>query len=454
MRVPRLLFISALLILSVALAHAEDKTWKLKLPKRTKPTPVQEYNRDGVRAVQKHDYDKAKKLFYRAYLLDPDDPFTLNNLGYMAELEGDIERAQRYYDLAAQHKSEAIVDRSDNESVQGKTVANVAGNAEDQKMQVNRLNVQALALLLKDRAPEADITLDKALKLDQHNPFTLNNMGYAKEKEGEYETALSYYTASARQNSREPIVVAAEKGWRGRAISDVADENARELQKLMRRENNNAARVNRYNLQGVSALNRNDRAAARKAFEAAYKLDPNDAFALNNMGYVSELDSDRETADYYYDKAREARHSSGRVTVASRRDAEGRKLTEVADLSMQKVQSRMESDIEARRRVGGEVVLKTRDNRPVVEPKEKPKIVDEALSVHEETVEQPAPQPTAPQGGTATQPAAGQATGIAAPNSGHAAQPGVTQAAPQQPKVDVPHWDIPTPDDPPPGVPK
>jgi len=449
MRVPRLLLIAALLILAVSVGQAADKALKLNFPKRNKPTPVQQYNRDGVRAVERHDYDRAKKLFYRAYLLDPDDPFTLNNLGYVAELEGDIERAQRYYDLSSQHKSEAVVDVSDNESAKGKPVEKIAGNAEDKKLEINRLNVQALALLLKDRASEADLVLDKALKIQSNNPFTLNNMGFAKEKEGEYETALSFYTAAAKQNSKDLIVVAAEKGWRGRAISDVAQENVNNLQKLMKKENTLGSRVSRLNLQGVSALNRNDRAAARKAFDAAYKLDPNDAFALNNMGYVAELDNDRETADYYYDKAREARRASGRVQVATRRDAEGRRLSEVADISMTKVQSRMEADIDARRRQGGEVILHTRDNRPVVEPKERPKPVEEAISVKEseEVVQQPAPQQQAATGGT---------NAIASPNAakpqgqsqGTVTQQVAPQAAPPQPAG--PKWDIPTPDDNPP----
>ena len=449
MRVSRFfIIISAMLVFSVVLAHAEDKAFRLNLPKRTKPTPVQQYNRDGVSAIQHHDYNKAKKLFYRAYLLDPDDPFTLNNLGYMAELEGDVDRAQRYYDLAAEHKSEALVDKSDNDSVKGKPVDKVAGNAEDQKLEINRLNVQALALLMKDRAPEADLVLQKGLKVQPNNPFTLNNMGYAKEKEGEYESALSYYTAAARQNSQELIVVAADKGWRGKPISEVADQNARDLQKLMRKENNPAARVARLNLQGVSALNRNDRDAARKAFEAAYKLAPNDAFALNNMGYLAELNNDRETADYYYDKAREARRASGRVQVATRRDAEGKRLAEVADLSMTKVQNRMEADLEARRRQGGDVILHTRDNQPVVEPKEKPKPVQEAIGVNEreEVVERPAPQQQ-------QQPAGNTGSGVIASPNGQAAQPqpGVTQQVPPQPQQPLgPKWDIPTPDDNPP----
>jgi len=41
-----------------------------------------------VDAVRKRNYEKAESLFYKAYLLVPDDPFTLNNLGYISELKG------------------------------------------------------------------------------------------------------------------------------------------------------------------------------------------------------------------------------------------------------------------------------------------------------------------------------------------------------------------------------
>src|SRR5258706_9350630 len=67
-------------------AHAGDL--KIPLPQRSKLTPVQRLNREGVDAIRNHRYEKAKALFYKAYLFDPDDPFTLNNLGYVSELEG------------------------------------------------------------------------------------------------------------------------------------------------------------------------------------------------------------------------------------------------------------------------------------------------------------------------------------------------------------------------------
>lgn len=351
--------------LALGVAYAKDL--RITIPKRTNPTPVQRLNREGVKAVARREYDKAKKLFYKAYLIDPNDPFTLNNLGYISELEGDIERAQRYYDLASHQESDALVDASSDESLQGKPVEKVAASFADRGMQINRLNTEAIGLIQKDRASEADLVLQKALSLAPKNPFTLNNMGFAKEKEGELESALSYYNAAAAVGSNEPVVVTMNKAWRGKPISGVAANNAQNLRKDMRSEQSPTARVARLNLQGVSAVNRNDRQAAKSCFKQAYELDPNDAFTLNNMGYVAELEGDRETADFYYAKAAEAKRNNAKVDVATRKDMEGRKVSAVAGYGDQQVSAQMEQAREARAREGGPIQLMNRDNTPVVD---------------------------------------------------------------------------------------
>src|ERR1700745_4138370 len=98
------------LVLAVAAPFARSGDLRIKLPKRTEATPVQKLNREGVKEVQKHHLDNAQKLFYRAYLIAPDDPFTLNNLGYISELQGKVERAQRYYQMAAkENNSETVI---------------------------------------------------------------------------------------------------------------------------------------------------------------------------------------------------------------------------------------------------------------------------------------------------------------------------------------------------------
>jgi Flp pilus assembly protein TadD len=356
--------------LGCGLGHAADL--RLKLPKRSKPTPVQQYNRDGVKAIEKRDFKKAKQLFYKAYLLDPNDPFTLNNLGYVSELEGDIDRAARFYDLSAENSSEAVVDRSSAKDMQGKTVAQVAGKTGENSLEVNRMNVAALSLLQKDRAPEADVLLTKALAIDPKSPFTLNNLGFAKEKEGELEQALSYYDKAAQMKSPEKIIVTVHQSWRGKPISEVAADNADKVRKEMRRGEDRQAQVARLNLRGVSAINRNERDSAHKYFEQAYKLDPNNAFTLNNMGYLAEMDGDQETASFYYEKAQMAPRSDHKVDVATRRDAEGKPVGGVATVSNQQVSTEMAAALEQKRRQGGPVVLRRRDNSVVEPPTEPP----------------------------------------------------------------------------------
>jgi Flp pilus assembly protein TadD len=354
-------------LLSVSLLRAEEKGFRISIPKHTKPTPVQALNRDGVKAVQKRDYASAKKLFYKAYLLDPNDPFTLNNLGYMSELDGDVERAQRFYQLSQEENSQATVDRSSNEDLKGKTVAAVAGHAQSGDVQINVLNVEAITLLNKDRVAEADAVLQKALRIEPRNPFTLNNMGYAKEKEGELEAAINYYRTAAEANSNEPVIVTANKSWRGHPISKVAAANAKKVQSALKKEDSVQARVARLNQRGVSALNGNNRAEARKYFEEAYKLAPEDAFTLNNMGYVAELNGDRESADFYYSKATAADNRERHVTLASRPEDEGKKLTEVATKNDSKAEASIQAEQEMNRRSAkAPVLLERQGRRPVV----------------------------------------------------------------------------------------
>lgn len=341
--------------------------FRLSIPKRSKPTPVQKLNQDGVKACQKHDYGKAKKLFYKAYLIDPNDPFTLNNLGYIAELEGDLERAQRYYTLSADNTSDALIYKSSDKKIEGKTVAQLETNSQDRELNVNRLNVEAMGLLMKDRAPEADVILMRAMALDPQNPFTLNNLGFAKEKEGELEQAVRLYESAANTHSEEPVVVSVRKEWRGRPISHVAEDNAKAARKVLNKSEDLDARLARLNLRGVSALNRNDRKLARQYFQQAYKLDPNNAFTLNNMGYVAELDGDRETANWFYAKAQTGDRSGRKIAVATRRDAEGLPISTVAVSNDQTVDLAQQRAVEAKRRLGGEPALMRRDNSKVVE---------------------------------------------------------------------------------------
>jgi Flp pilus assembly protein TadD len=368
-------FLLLALVLSLSCSFPRSVTAQdlhVPLPKKSKFTPVQQLNRDGVKALVKHEIEKAKRLFYKAYLVDPNDPFTLNNLGYVAELEGDLDRAQRYYDLAEANTSEALIDRSTEKELEGKTVSKVAGQYLGKQMKVNQLNTQAVKLLNQDRAPEADLVLQDALKIDPNNPFTLNNLGYAKEKQGALEEAIKYYQRAANTRSQDRIVVTANKDWRGRAISEVAQQNADDTGVVLAQAGDIDARVARLNLQGVSAMNRNDRKTARADFIAAYKLDPGNSFAINNMGYLSELDGDKERAQVYYDEAQEADRNHAKVAVATRAEVEGREMRYVAEQSSGLVESSIESRAEVKRTGGTRPTLKTREKNPAADQSSTP----------------------------------------------------------------------------------
>lgn len=362
----RVLVLAATMGASLSVA-AQDI--RIPLPRRSKPTPVQRYNDEGVSALKKNKVEKAKAAFYKAYLLDPNDPFTLNNLGYVAELDGDADRALRYYDLAAANRSQAVVKRSTLKKVEGKPVAAVAGRTEQGPLQVNRMNVEAITLLEKDRALEAQRLLEKALALDAGNPFTLNNLGFALEKQGELEGAARYYdqAAAARSNEKVIVTVSGNRKWRGRPISEVAHKNAEKARDLLAHEQNDVAKAARLNLRGVSALNRNDRQAARTFFTEANQIDPGNAFTLNNMAYVAELDGDRETANALYAEAQRADDAARRIGVASRQEAVGRPLNAVADKSAVTVAQRMAVEQAQRRQQhpNEPVILKRRDGSVV-----------------------------------------------------------------------------------------
>ena len=363
-----ILFSFCLSIAATQTLGAQEHQLRIPLPKKSKYTPVQALNRDGVQALKGHHIDKAKRLFYKAYLIDPNDPFTLNNLGYVAELEGDMERAQRYYDQSQANTSDAVVDKATAKEVEGQSVAKVAGRTEEGPLRVNQMNSEALILLNKDRAPEADVILQAALKIDPKNPFTLNNMGFAREKEGELEDAIKYYNQAAMTGARDPIVMALNKDWRGRPISEVAARNAEKTRKELEKGEDKRATVARLNLRGVSALNRNDRDAARGYFQKAYKMDADNAFALNNMGYLAEMEGDKETAQYYYERALQAQHAGAKVAVSNRPEVEGRPVGRVAQQSDDLVEARLQAEVEAKRREAtGKPALHTRDNRIIVD---------------------------------------------------------------------------------------
>lgn len=337
---------------------------RVTLPKHSQLTPVQRLNREGVDAVRKQQYEKAEAIFYRAYLYDPADPFTLNNLGYISELQGKLDIAQKFYALASEQGSNALIDISNAKQLEGKPMMYALNGLKDMPMRVNRMNVQAIELLSQDRNFEANLLLQQALALEPQNPFTLNNLGVAEEATGDFEKALKYYEAAADLHSSEPVGIALKGSWSGKPVSAMAVESALQLRKRMRSLNSAEARATMFTLRGVAATNQNDWRAAKQDFLEAYTLDPNNAFSLNNRGYLAEKDGDIETAKLFYAKARKADDASARIGLATQRSAEGKPLLAVAKESDLKVDSEIDRYSEAARKQTGPIQLIRRDNTP------------------------------------------------------------------------------------------
>ncbi len=348
-------------------SYAQAGDIKITLPRRAHMTPVQRLNQDGVDAIRKHNYEKAETFFYKAYLLDSDDPFTLNNLGYISELKGQIDRAQSFYALAGKEASDAAIDKASSPRVEGRTLKEALA-IPDLPLQMNHDNVEAVRLLGQGRGPEADLLLQQALKTDPNNIFTLNNMGVAKEMEGESQAALKYYDSAAAVNSDAAAVVTLNRTWRGKRVSGLAAQNARNLRNRLETQMTLETRLAELNTRGVSAINRNELSVAEQDFRSAYALDPNNAFAANNIGYLSEIEGDRETAQFFYDKAQALGGANIPVGLATRSSAEGLPLSRVASDSDAKVEAKERQERDARRQHQEPILLLRRDNSIVQEP--------------------------------------------------------------------------------------
>jgi Flp pilus assembly protein TadD len=349
---------AALLLGGASTAVAGD--FRISLPKHSHVTPVQQLNREGVKEAKRGHLSKAKERFVKAYLLDPNDPFTLNNLGYVAELEGDVDRALRYYQLAAETSTEAVIDEATSAGLKGQPVVAAFQSSQASAYQTNKANFQAMSLIEKGRIFEAELVLRSAVHADPQNPFLLDSLGYVMESEGDLKSALQYYSAAEALHSDERVFLTPVKKWRGKPISEVAARSASAVREALAKGEDTEARVTRLNLQGVSALNHADAGDAQKYFADAYRLDPTNSFTLNNIGYIDELNGDRESAEMYYDAARTAQQANERVTYSTRSDAEGRKIGSLAGANQGDVNATLKAIQQRKRRVKRPIQLMVR----------------------------------------------------------------------------------------------
>jgi tetratricopeptide (TPR) repeat protein len=141
-------------------------------------------------------------------------------------------------------------------------------------------------------------------------------------------------------------------------------ESARRLEERIQKMDSAEAHAVMFTLRGVTAVNKNDWLDAREDFLQAYSLYPASAFSLNNRGYVAEMDGDLETAQFFYDKARQADDSKDLVGLASLQSAEGKSLLTVAADSNQQVDGELDIYSKDRHRQTGPIELVPRVSAP------------------------------------------------------------------------------------------
>lgn len=361
-RVAALLSFGGMLLAGAGRVFAGDL--KVPIPSRAYSTPTQKLNRDGVAQLKRGRLEKAKRLFYRAYLIDPEDPFTLNNLGYITELEGDADRALRYYALAARDHTDALIDQSSEAALRGQPLEAAFRHVKDSDQEMSAINERAIVMLEQGHVFAARNLLQSALQGRPEDPFLLNNLGYAMETIGDLQGSLRCYSAAASMHSKELVVVTPRLKWRGRPISEVAASNAAAISQQIARGEGSEAAAARLNLRGVAALNDNNPSAAQQFFLQAYRQDSQNAFTLNNLGYVAEMAGDREGAEMYYEAARSGRDANARVSYSTRRDAEGQKIDNLAVTNEVDVEATLKVVQEVKRRAGRPIELKRRDGLP------------------------------------------------------------------------------------------
>jgi len=105
-----------------------------------------------------------------------------------------------------------VIYRASSSKVEGRTMKEALA-IPDMPLQVNHDNVEAVRLLSQD-CSRGGYSAAESAEGESRNVFTLNNMGVAKEMEGESEAALKYYDSAAAVQSDAAAVVTMNRSGR------------------------------------------------------------------------------------------------------------------------------------------------------------------------------------------------------------------------------------------------
>jgi tetratricopeptide (TPR) repeat protein len=206
------------------------------------PMRVNRMNFDAMTLMSENRYWEAETLLQQARRLDPQNSYTLNNLGVASESIGDYEDALSYYNAAANARSKEPVVVSAATEWRGKPISEMAANnLKRLQARMKTLNSnEAQSALLAARGVNALNKNDwdtarkdflDAYKLNPYSAFSLNNAGYVAERDGDTETAQFFYQrARSADDASAKVGLATRQLAQGNALGTVANWNDQETQ--------------------------------------------------------------------------------------------------------------------------------------------------------------------------------------------------------------------------------
>ena len=201
------------------------------------PMQVNRMNVEAIRLLSQGRAPEAILVLQKALALDPRNTYTLNNLGVAKEYRGDYDEALKYYTAAADaHSSEPVIVTL-NRAWRGKPVSEMAADSAKklrERMQ-NAATAEAQAALLNVRGVSATNHNDwstarqdflKAYSLDPYSAFSLNNIGYLAERDGDLETAEFFYERARKaEDANTPVGLATRRSAEGMKLFAVATDS-------------------------------------------------------------------------------------------------------------------------------------------------------------------------------------------------------------------------------------
>ena len=179
------------------------------------PMQVNRMNFEAIRLLSEGRRPEADLLLQKALALDPQNIFTLNNLGVASESRGDYDEAltllyggRRFTFLRTSHRhAEPCVERKTGQrDGGGQREETERAHAKSSHRSRRRLRCSRCAGFQRPIAMIGQLagkTSSSLTRLIRNSAFSLNNVGYLAEMDGDLETAQFFYAKARKGRGRQ-----------------------------------------------------------------------------------------------------------------------------------------------------------------------------------------------------------------------------------------------------------